>query len=376
VVVDLRRLDALAPVDSASAQVTVGAGATLAAVQAHVGGDGLAVGVDLGARDSATIGGMVATNAGGLRLLRYGPMRHQVLGLEAVLSDGRVLRRLGGLLKDNTGYDLAGLLTGSEGTLAVVTRVRLRLVAARPQRAVAVLGLASVERAVEVAAVLRRDLDTLEAIEAFFADGLALVVQRLRLSPPLRSASPVYLLVECSEPDGGPDPLDALVEALAPLGLGDDDVAVGADPASRARLWRLREGHTEAINVLGGEIGPPHKLDVTLPAAHLAEFCTRVREVVAGVAPVARTFLFGHLGDGNVHVNVVGLDPDDERVDDAVLRLVVDLGGSISAEHGIGTAKARWLPLDRSATELALFAAIRGAWDPAGVLNPSVLVRA
>jgi FAD/FMN-containing dehydrogenase len=280
------------------------------------------------------------------------------------------------LLKDNTGYDLAGLVTGSEGTLAVVTRARLRLVPPRPQRAVVVLGLDTVGRAVEVAAVLRRRLDALEAIEAFFGDGVDLVVERLQVSPPLRSARPVYLLVECAEAEGGPDPLDALVEALAPFGLGDDDVAVGADPAARARLWRLREGHTEAINALGGEIGAPHKLDVTLPAARLAEFIERVRDEVGAIAPSARTFLFGHLGDGNVHVNVVGLAPDDERVDDAVLRLVVALGGSISAEHGIGTAKARWLGVDRSETELEAFAAIRGALDPAGVLNPAVLRRA
>jgi FAD/FMN-containing dehydrogenase len=374
ILLSLRRLDGLDDVDRAAGQVTVGAGATLAAVQAHAAAAGWAFGVDLGARDSATIGGMVATNAGGTRLLRYGPMRHQVLGLEAVLSDGRVLRRLSGLLKDNTGYDLAGLVTGSEGTLAVVTRVRLRLVAPRPRRAVAVLGLASVERAVEIATALRVDLDALEAVEAFFDDGLDLVVERLGLSPPLRCAHPVYLLVECAEPQAGPDPLDALVAALAPLGLGDDDVAAGLDPAGRARLWRLREGHTEAINALGGEIGAPHKLDVTLPAARLAEFTTRVREVVAAIAPDARTFLFGHLADGNVHVNVVGLAPEDERVDDAVLRLVVSLGGSISAEHGIGTAKARWLALDRSEAELATFAAIREALDPTGVLNPSVLV--
>jgi FAD/FMN-containing dehydrogenase len=376
VLLSLRRLDGLDPVDDAAGQVTVGAGVTLAAVHAHAEAAGWAFGVDLGARDSATIGGMVATNAGGTRLLRYGPMRHQVLGLEAVLSDGRVLSRLSGLLKDNTGYDLAGLVTGSEGTLAVVTRVRLRLVPRRPQRAVAVLGLGSVEQAVDVAAFLRRRLDTLEAVEAFFEDGVELVVERLGSSPPLASARAVYLLVECAEADGGPDPLDALVEALAPLGLGDDDVAVGADPTARARLWRLREGHTEAINALGGEIGAPHKLDVTLPASRLAEFTTRVRDEVAAIAPRARTFLFGHLGDGNLHVNVVGLEPDDERVDDAVLRLVVALGGSISAEHGIGTAKARWLALDRSAAELEAFAAIRDALDPAGVLNPSVLRRA
>jgi FAD/FMN-containing dehydrogenase len=317
---------------------------------------------------------MVATNAGGTRLIRYGPMRQQVLGVEAVLADGRVVRRLSGLLKDNTGYDLAGLVAGSEGTLAVVTRVRLRLVPPRPQRAVAVLGVESLERALDVVAELRTRLDALEAVEAFFSDGLALVRQHLRLPAPLRVERPVYLLVECAEPEAGPDPADALAEALGAAGLGDDDAVLAIDPAGRAALWRLREAHTEAINTLGAAIGPPHKLDVTLPAARLAEFATLVRRSIAALAPDSRTFLFGHLADGNLHVNVVGLAPDDERVDDAVLRLVVELGGSISAEHGIGTAKRRWLALDRSPTELAVFAALRGALDPNRTLNPAVLV--
>jgi FAD/FMN-containing dehydrogenase len=374
VLVSLRRLSSLGPVDRRAGQVTAGAGVTLGALQTHAEAAGWSFGVDLGARDSATVGGMVATNAGGTRLIRYGPMRHQVLGVEAVLADGRTLRRLTGLLKDNTGYDLAGLVTGSEGTLAVVTQVRLRLVPPRPQRAVAVLGVESLERGLDVVAELRMRLEALEAVEAFFSDGLALVRERLRLPAPLRADRPVYLLVECAEPAPGPDPADALAEALAAAGLGDDDAVLAVDPAGRAALWRLREGHTEAINALGAEIGPPHKLDVTVPTAHLAEFAARVRPAVAALAPASRTFLFGHLADGNLHVNVVGLAPDDERVDDAVLRLVVELGGSISAEHGIGTAKRRWLALDRSPTELAVFTALRGALDPGGVLNPAVLV--
>jgi FAD/FMN-containing dehydrogenase len=370
----LRRLAALEPVDPLAGQVTAGAGVTLAALQSHAEAAGWTFGVDLGARDSATVGGMVATNAGGTRVIRYGAMRQQVLGVEAVLSDGRVLSRLSGLLKDNTGYDLAGLLTGSEGTLAVVTRVRLRLVASRPRRAVAVIGFDSLERALAAVGELRGHLDTLEAVEAFFSDGLALVCERLALARPLRGDHAVYVLVECSELADGPDPVDALAVALGGLGLDDDDVALASDPAARAKLWRLREAHPEAVNALGGEIGPPHKLDVTIPIPHLAEFAARVRSAVTAQAPASRTFLFGHLGDGNIHVNVVGLEADDDRVDDAVLRLVVELGGSISAEHGIGTAKRAWLALDRSPNELMAFAAIRGALDPAGILNPSVLV--
>lgn len=148
------------------------------------------------------------------------------------------------------------------------------------------------------------------------------------------------------------------------------DVAVASDRARRDDLWAYREEHTTAINT----IGPPHKLDVTLPLGGLADFAAAVSGVVAGVAPDARCWLFGHVGDGNLHVNVTGVDPSDESVDDAVLRLVVASGGSISAEHGIGTAKRRWLSLQRSAEELAVFRSIKDALDPRGILNPHVLL--
>ena len=140
-------------------------------------------------------------------------------------------------------------------------------------------------------------------------------------------------------------------------------------PRAAEALWRYREGHAEAIN----QLGPPHKLDVTIAADHLPEFFARVRACVAAVAPDARVWLFGHAGDGNVHVNVSGVAPDDERVTDAVLRLVAELHGSISAEHGIGTAKRRWVHLTRSPAELGAFRAIKDALDPNGILNPHVL---
>jgi FAD/FMN-containing dehydrogenase len=149
-------------------------------------------------------------------------------------------------------------------------------------------------------------------------------------------------------------------------------VAVATDEPRRAELWRYREEHTTAINTLG----PPHKLDVTLPLGELGRFVDEVPAVVAAVDPGARTWLFGHVGDGNVHVNVTGPDPGDDRVDGAVLEAVAARGGSISAEHGIGTAKRPWLALNRSPAELAAFAAIKRALDPAGVLNPNVLLTA
>lgn len=368
VVVSLRALDRVGPVDVTAAQVTAGAGATLASVRDRARPHELDVGVDLSARDSATIGGMVATNAGGVHVIRHGPMRHQVVGVEAVLADGRVLRSLRGLTKDNTGYDLAGLLTGSEGTLAVVTAVQLRLVTRRPHRVAALLGCDSFATAVGVATRLRRVLPSLEALEVMFADGVGLVAETFDVGVPFGAVPPVVLLVEVA---GAQDPSEELANALSPP---DEtfETAVATDSASRDRLWRLRDLHTEAIATLG----VPHKLDVTLPVARLVEFERHVRAVVGRLAPAARCVLFGHLGDGNLHVNVIGPARDDDRVDEAVFELVAAMDGSISAEHGIGVAKRELLPQNRSAEELAVFRALKDALDPAGILNPGVLLPA
>jgi FAD/FMN-containing dehydrogenase len=347
-----------------SGQLTAGAGATIAGVQAAARQAGWDYGVDWAARDTATVGGSIATNAGGVRVLRYGDTRAQLLGVEAVLADGSIVSHLGGLLKDNTGYHLPSLVCGSEGSLAVVTAARLALVPRCHERVVALLGFGTVERALEACASLRRRLPSLEAAELFFADGVALVCEQLALPPP-PIAAPVYLLVECAN---HVDPSAALAREVEHAGV--DDAAVAVEPPQRAALWRYREDHTEAINA----IGPPHKLDVTLPQHALAAFCSDVRGLIASVSPSSRVWLFGHAADGNIHVNVTGVRPGDDRIDDAVLRLVVDRGGSISAEHGIGTAKKRWLPLNRSPAELAAMRSIKHALDPHGILNPNVLL--
>jgi FAD/FMN-containing dehydrogenase len=364
IVVSTRRLDQLEPVDRIAGQVTAGAGVTLARVHAHAAMAGWAFGVDLGARDTATIGGMVATNAGGIRVLRHGSMRAQVVGIEAVLGTGAVVRHLGGLIKDNTGYDLAGLLVGSEGTLGVVTAARLRLVPAPPDRVVVLAGIPTLAEAMALVAELRATVDGLDAIEAILGDGLDHVCTALGLPRPYTETAEVALLAEWA---GRGEPPDAFAKALAPY-----PSAAAADPAGRTRLWRYREEFAVAI----ARLGVPHKLDVTIPAASAAAFVAALPTVVAGAAPGGRLHLFGHLGDGNLHVNVTGVDPDDEAVDDAVLRLVAEFSGSISAEHGVGRAKAPWLHLSRSAAERAAFAAIKQALDPAGILNPGVILTA
>src|SRR4051812_17471614 len=342
-VLDLRRLDALGAIDRRTGQVTAQAGVTIGALQRHAHAAGWQYGIDLGSRDAATVGGTIATNAGGVHVLRYGPTRRQLVGIEAVFADGRIVRRLDGLEKDNTGYDLTSLLCGSEGTLGIVTAARLRLVA-RPRDVVtAVVGLPNVAAAVDAVATMRRHV-TLEAAEVW-----------VDMPAPVGPAG-AYLLLEWS---GAVDALGALDAA---------DAVVADDETRRRELWRYRESITEAISA----VGVPHKMDVTLPASAIASFCDEVLRVTAP----HRTFLFGHVGDGNIHVNVVGPAPDDEAVDDAVFRLVASMGGSISAEHGIGTAKTRWLHLSRSDAELAAMRSIKHALDPNGILNPRVLLAA
>ena len=351
-------------VDEVAGEVTIGAGVTLAALQEHVRRAGWDFGVDMGSRDSATVGGMVATNAGGVNVLRYGVMRQQVVGIEAVLADGSKVRRLPGLVKDNTGYALPSLLAGSEGTLAVITLVRLRLVPQLPRRAVALLAVDDAAQAATFAAHLRRSLATLTAAELFDDDGMRLVLEHAGGEPPFREAHPRYLLIECA---AAADPTDQLVNAIS--GLPSRDAVMASDAGGRHRLWELREGHTEAVNAAG----VPHKLDVAVPIGRIGEFDVAVREAIRRADPGARTFVYGHVGDGNLHVNVLGPDPEDESVDDAILELAIRMGGAVSAEHGIGVAKVRWLVADRGESDVAAMRAIKRSLDPADVLNPGVL---
>ena len=365
-VVDLRRLDAISAVDARTGQVTAQAGVTLARLQQQAVDAGWLYGVDLGAREVATVGGMVATNAGGVHVLRYGPTRRQLVGIEAVLADGRILRRLDGLEKDNSGYDLTGLLCGSEGTLAVVTAARFRLHAPNRFSVAALCAFDDVDRALDAVGGLRRALDCVNAIELFLDAGLELVCDRLGLARPFAALHAAYVLVEAA---ADTDPTDALGAAVASCG-DVADVAVATDAAAARALWRYREGHPEAINLLGA----PLKLDVSLPAAHLAEFIHAVPDRVAALAPDAAVWMFGHAGDGNVHVNVTGVALDDERVTASVFGLVAELHGSISAEHGIGTAKRSYLHLVRSTSEIDVYRALKHALDPVGILNPHVLL--
>jgi FAD/FMN-containing dehydrogenase len=364
IVLSMTRLNEIGEVDCARGQVTVGAGATLAALQDAARAAGEDPTLDFASRDSCTVGGVVACDAGGARALRHGTARAHVAGLEAVLADGSVISRLAGLPKDNAGYDLPALLIGSEGTLGVITRVRWKLERLQSSRVAALVPLPGAREAAALLAALRAHAPSLESCDFFIDEGLQLVLDHQNRESPVRDRRPLYVLAECA---GRSDPSEELTGALA--GAGVEDALIADDTVSRRRLWGLREGLTEAINAAG----IPHKLDVGVPLDELGRFLEQVPAAVSR-AGADRAILFGHLGDGNVHVNVLGPERDDLRADDAVLELVLSCGGTISAEHGVGVAKARWLERAVGPAELAAMRAIKHALDPGNMLNPGAVL--
>ena len=371
VILSARRLTGLEPVDEASGQVTAGAGVTIAQLDGHAAAAGFRYGVDLASRDAATVGGTIATNAGGIHTIRYGPTRSQLAGVTAVLADGSVISNLSGLTAGSIGYDLAQLLTGSEGTLAVITQARLRLRDPEPAVAVLLAGTAGIAQAASLLARIRAAAPWLLAAEYVDAAGMALVREAAGLPAPLPAAYQGYLLAELAGP--GPANAGIYLERLALAGL-PLDTAIAQDAGGMAALWAYRERLTEAI----ATAGVPHKIDVAVPAGALDAFCAELGEVVRAVQPgpggPARVIVFGHIGVGNLHVNVLGPDPADTEVDAAVARLAAAHGGSAAAEHGVGRAKTGWLGWTRSAAEISAMRSIKTALDPAGLLNPGVLL--
>jgi FAD/FMN-containing dehydrogenase len=366
VVLSTTRLNAIGGVDSGTAQLTAGAGVTLADARRAARKARLDLALDLAARDSATLGGLLACDAGGLRALRHGTARRQLAGLEAILADGTLVRsRMGGLVKDTAGYDLGALLVGSEGTLGVITAVRWSLVPRRDARAVALVGLDTPDQAATLVRALRPALPELEVCEVMERAGIELTCAYLGTSPGF-ALTPISVLLECAAPSG--EPLEALAEALDEAGVADRAVTA-ADAAGRERLLAIRESHAEAIN---GQ-GVPVKFDVGVPLDALDRFWDRVGDVARTRSSAARTVIFGHLGDGNLHVNVIGVgEAEVEALEDAVLGLTAECGGTVSAEHGIGVHKVRHLALTRTRGELDAMRALKRALDPAGIFNPGV----
>ncbi len=367
VVLSLRRLDDVTDVDADAMQLTAGAGVTIARWQSAAHAVGLDTPVDFAARDSATIGGAIATNAGGSRVVRYGTMRRQILGIEAVLADGRVVGSLTGLAKETVGLHWPSILAGSEGTLAVVTAARLRLVPRFEHVVTVMLTAPSVDDAVAMAGRLRRSVPSLDAVEIIQPDALRLVAEHLGTTPPVDAPDgSTVLLVECADHR---DPTDDLLARLD--GPEVSDTAVATDALHRAALVAFRDRITDAIGAASASVGtPPFKLDVAVPIGAVGRLLDLADD--AARSDGCRLIAFGHLAEGNLHLNHLGVRDPDELAD-RVLRSVADLGGTISAEHGVGIAKTKWLHLVRSPDDLAAQAAIKSALDPLGMLNPGVL---
>lgn len=378
VALSMERMSGIESIDPVSATMTVLAGTPLQTVQEAADDAGFMFPLDLGARGSCTIGGNLATNAGGNRVIRYGMMRDQVLDLEAVLPDGSVIGGLRKMIKNNTGYDLRNLLIGSEGTLAVITRAVLRLRHKPRAMSTAWCGLPDYE---SVTTLLRRSQERLpagvSAFEVMWPGYYDFVLQRLpELRAPLEGKHAYYVLLESS----GADPerqAEAFEEFLAEMLENNviSDAALASSEADAAAFWAIRDAPGEYPRLIPGRVS----FDVSFSITDVGDAANRCEERLRARWPNATILIYGHLGDGNLHIVVQ--EPDwppttAPQVQKVVYGVTGEMGGSVSAEHGIGVKKLGVLALSRSPAELAAMKAVKAALDPRNILNPGKLLPA
>ncbi|MBL8482788.1 MAG: FAD-binding oxidoreductase [Rhodocyclaceae bacterium] len=378
VVVQLSRLNRVRGMDTANNTICVEAGCTLAAIQEHAAAAERLFPLSLASEGSCQIGGNLSTNAGGVHVLRYGNMRDLTLGLEVVLADGQIWHGLRGLRKDNTGYDLKHLFIGAEGTLGIITAAVLKLFPLPRRHSLAWAALDDTQAALALAARVREGAgERLHALELVGRPALELVLQHIpNTRDPLPAPHPWYLLVELADSNAAA-PLDDELALMLERALAAGeirDAALAQDGAQRAALWKLRESISEAQRLEGYSI----KHDIALPVSALADFIETAGTAIEIRYPAARVVAFGHLGDGNLHYNLSAAAASDNdallaqsaEVTRLVHDLVVKLGGSISAEHGIGQLKRHELAHYKSALELDLMHRVKRALDPLGYMNP------
>jgi FAD/FMN-containing dehydrogenase len=379
VLLSLSRLNRIRALDVEDSSMIAEAGVVLAAAQDAADDKGLMLPLSLAAEGSCTIGGTLSTNAGGVNVLRYGMAREQVLGIEAVLADGRVLDLLRTLRKDNTGYDLKQLFIGAEGTLGVVTAAALKLFPKPAMHCTAFLAVPSVKAALALLARLQSATGGLvNAFEILPRIGVELVLAHIpQTSDPFGAPSPWYVLAEVSGMAALKEVFERTLEGAFDDGLASDAV-IAANEAQRAALWKLRESMSEAQK----KDGPSLKHDVSVPVAAVADFVAKATAAVAAALPGGRPVPFGHLGDGNIHFNIQaakGMDMASflarwDEIARVVHDVVRDFGGSFSAEHGIGVMKRADLKHYKSPVEVDLMRALKRTLDPKNILNPGKLV--
>jgi FAD/FMN-containing dehydrogenase len=378
VVISLSRLNRVRAIDPANNTLTVEAGCTLAAVQAAAAEHDRLFPLSLASEGSCQIGGNLSSNAGGVHVLRYGNTRELTLGLEVVLADGQIWNGLRGLRKDNTGYDLKHLFIGAEGTLGIITAAVLKLFPPPRSRAVAWVALASAAEVVNLLGSARAACgERLTAFEIVGRPALELVLKHIPgCSDPLRTPADCYALIELTDPAADADLSEALQAVLsAQMDAGRiSDAVLAASEAQMRSLWALRENISEAQRIEGISI----KHDVSVPVSSIPEFLARADAALREAFPDLRIVSFGHVGDGNLHYNIskpVAADNADFiaqtlAVNRIVHDIVADLGGSISAEHGLGQLKREEITRYKSPVEMALMRSIKQALDPRGLMNP------
>ncbi|WP_315765216.1 MULTISPECIES: FAD-binding oxidoreductase [unclassified Bradyrhizobium] len=376
VVVSLKRLDKIREIDTASNTMTCEAGVVLQVAQQKAAEVDRLFPLSLGAEGSCTIGGNLSTNAGGTAALAYGVAREMALGLEVVLADGRVLNALSKLKKDNTGYDLRNLFIGAEGTLGIITAASLKLFPKPRAIETAFVGLKSPADALKLLSIAQSEAaGALTSFELIAAIALDFSIRHAAGNrDPLSSKHPWYVLMELSS---ARDDARATLETILEKGLEDgivDDAAIADSLAQRMAFWKLREDISAAQKPEGGSI----KHDISVPVAAVPAFIAEANEAVVRLIPGARPVPFGHLGDGNIHYNVsqpVGADTSQylarwHEVNAVVFEIVLRMGGSISAEHGIGVLKRDELPDVKDKTAIALMRSLKAMLDPLGIMNP------
>ncbi|MET0483269.1 MAG: FAD-binding oxidoreductase [Aestuariivirgaceae bacterium] len=381
VVLVLDRMTAIRDIDTLNDTLTVEAGVTLAAVQQQALAVDRLFPLSLASEGSCRVGGVLATNAGGVAVLTYGNARNLCLGLEVVLADGRVWSGLNRLRKDNTGYDLKQLFIGSEGTLGVITAAVLRLFPAIRDRATAFAALATPDAALALFTLARdRAASRLTAFELIPRIGLDFTIRHAGCRDPLAAPAPWYVLIELTDQASSgtlEDSLAAILEQAVERGLVGD-AAIAASAAQINDFWRIRESLSEVQKHEGASI----KHDVSVPLSNIARFIDDATAAVLAIAPLSRPVPFGHLGDGNIHFNVsqpAGADRarflgQADQITARIYEVVQALDGSISAEHGIGQMKRALMPRIKSPVELAMMRAVKQALDPKGLLNPGKLL--
>jgi FAD/FMN-containing dehydrogenase len=371
VVLSLERMRAIGPVDVLGQTVVVEAGAITEAVHAHCAKDGLFWPVDFASKGSSQVGGNIATNAGGVRVIRYGLTRQWVLGLEVVTAQGEVLQLNGALEKNNTGVDLRQLFIGSEGMLGIITRATLKLTRLPDEVSVFLFALESLQAVLTLFEEARRGPFTVMAYE-FFTDRCASRLERHRgLTPPFTEKASHYVLLEVEA--AKPGALDGWLSGLFERGLVTDGT-LAADSAQARNLWALREGISESLSATG----MPHKNDIALPIAALGAFCGELETLLTERSQAFELCVFGHIGDGNLHVNIMKPEAMEKaeflarthEMDKSMFELVRKHAGSVSAEHGIGLLKRDWLGYSRAPAEIALMQQLKAVLDPHGILNP------